>query len=207
MVENPKQSGEFTRFVATVIFYIGFACLAVIPFIVYGCIAKVGEKNTFFLLGVSALFCFLFLIIFILCTLFSMGLYLISYRLANGSRALPDFGRSGNAGERGISIQNLLEEAIVITQKTKTFRLLYKLVSHFFLALRRKLEKDRFIEYLGSDDYQRNRIGIYAYDCLRYPGLKRPAERLLLRLAKRYPNHDDPDHLIEIGKRASLSIS
>lgn len=61
-----------------------------------------------------------------------------------------------------------------------------------------ELEKRRFISYLENDDYEKNRIGIYAVDSLRDPNLKEQTQALILRLQ----NQPDPDNLCAIGKRA-----
>ncbi len=86
--------------------------------------------------------------------------------------------------------------------------LMYRIASldNFIKLNRLELETERFQEYCESDNYEKNRVAIYAYDSLRDPSLKKFAERLLSKLTLRFPSGNDPYHLLQIGKIASQAI-
>lgn len=91
----------------------------------------------------------------------------------------------------------------------REFSELAELISAFDKSIKPKLfeeEKKRIRECLESDNYEKNRVGIYAYDSLRDGSLKRYAERLLSKLSQKYPTGEDPYHLLQIGRIASAAI-
>lgn len=198
--------GWLAGFVSKLFFSMGLIFLAGVVTVVTLYLTQSSSNSNPFPFVVAALCCLVFLFLFFFLMLMSLIGHWMSYRIGNGSRAVPDLrGDRSDAGD-ATSLRELLQEIAVVAQKAKTSHLAYLIVVRVIPLSLLDLERIRLRQYLESDDYDKNRIGIYAYDSLRDPDLKEPAERLLSRLALEYPAHDDPDHLIKIGTRASLQV-